>query len=287
MLKATRYIGLFLIVFGLFGYVVCIPIAVLGNSAISAIPSLIEDGEVVLANVRGGLAEIETTLHDLSSDVSSIVDAVSAFNFTRLDYEVNATLTSMEAMLNETDTALLTVRAMLNETGTTLQAVVTMLNENAEMMALFANSSGIQTIAPEIAVEAGNLAVTMRATADVVQTVPINSTINALDDVPFNATVVTVRALRDTARPILRLLEDVKTDLVTRVDAVQTYLDAFIERLDDVTQIIDVGSAGLTQLKASGGLLRVGLIAILGYLLCLHSAFLLTGIVIRKTSSDQ
>ena len=91
--------------------------------------------------------------------------------------------------------------------------------------------------------------------------------------------------LLNTASPILRLLDDVKTDLVTRAQAVQTDLNAFIERLDATTPIIDAGTAGLARLKATMGLLHLGLIAILGYLLCLHSAFLLTGIALRKTSS--
>jgi hypothetical protein len=248
---------------------------------------VVEDGETVIASVREGLDEIGTTLRVVNTDISGLVDAVSAIEFARLDDDMNASLTAMEVTLNETDVALNAVRAMLGETATTLQAVVVMLEENAEMMELFANSSGIQTIAPEIAVEAGSLAATMRTTAEVVETVPVNVTINALDDVPINATVATVRALRETASPILSLLDDVQTDLVTRVGAVQPYLDAFIVRIDDVVSISDVGSAGLSQLKTNVGILQMGLIAILGYLFCLHSAFLLMGIVLQKTSSDS
>jgi hypothetical protein len=285
-LKVTRYIGLFLIGFGLLGYVVCIPIAVVGNAAVDAIPAILEDGDAVVASAREGLAEIEATLHAVTADVRGLVDAVAAVDVTGLDAEVNATLTAVEAMLNDTDAALGAVRAMLNETGAALQATVTMLDENAALMALFATSSGIQTIAPEIADDAGDLAVTLRATADAIRAVPINATRAALDAVPVNATVATVRALRDTARPILRLLDAVQADLVARVATVQTYSAAFTDRLDAVTGILDAGSAGLTQLQAGVGLLRGGLVAILGYLLTLHTAFLLLGLVVRHTSTD-
>jgi len=198
MMNRQRIFSLFLLLFGLAGYIICIPLTYYAQSAITSLSPTLDDVSENLSGIRSAVVDAETTLTEFNSSMGIILLAIDASNLSSVTVLINATIADVAVMLNETQTSLDSVEVMLNDTDTTVDvvegmltetistvdAVTVMLTDNAAWLELFANNSAFQLLAPEVTVQALAMATSMRATADVLQDLPLDDAVTALQGLP-------------------------------------------------------------------------------------------------------
>jgi hypothetical protein len=245
-------------------------------------PSVLEEADTNLVGIKGLVSDAEGLLYDFSAGLDIIVFSVSSMNFSIIEETVNSTLESINLMLNETGETLDSVTNLLNETEVTLNETVIMLYDNAEMMELFANSSGIQLIAPEIAQEAENMAQTMKTTADSIANIPIKPTTEFLKMIPIESSIEDIEEFQPILSIMLDLLEILRLEIENILTNVSNYLQDLTLNVSSSKNSIDTISTSIANVKDQMWMVQPVVYGIIGYWIVLHTAFLIIGLIFRR-----
>ncbi len=253
-----RLISSFLIAFGIVGYVACVPLTVVSHSALSLLPSSLSDIQTTLEDVEGMVSEAERVLLDLSTGLDEMLLAVSLFDFSSGVDAFNSSLAS--------------VQAMLNETVHIVDSVEQTLNENADWLSSLANNSGIQLVAPDVAAGAGALATSMRSTIDTLNWLLLDPAIASLTELQPYVTV------------LLTHFESVSTEIQRQLQTYQTSVASVTTRIGNITMSIEQWIANVQNIRNRIWIINVALYGLVGYIVLMHTAFLLTGVALRALS---
>jgi ABC-type transporter Mla subunit MlaD len=303
-----RVFSLFLLAFGLAGYIICIPLTFYAQSAITAASPALDDVSRNLSVIQGAVVDAETTLTEFNTSLGSILDAIAAFDLSSVNALLNATITDVAAMLNETQDSLASVEQMLNDTDTTVDVIENMLNEtiftidavtvmltdNAAWLELFGNNSAFQLLAPEVTLQALAIAASMRSTATVLGELPLGDAVVALQGLPLLSvrtalrslplTVVTdsLTTLQAALQPFLHQLETAIQETRTMLLRLQTYLGTITPQITETHITLDAWSVTIHTVKSQLHLIQLGVYGIIIYILCLHTGFIILGVHLKR-----
>ena len=308
MKNYRRLISLFLIAFGLAGYVICIPLAYYSQSVINAASPALDDVSKSMETIRIAVVDAETTLTDFNMSVGAIIVTVTSFNLSYLNDILNVTIVDIGSMLNETQTSLASVEEMLNDADTTIDAVevmlnqtiitvnsvAVMLNDNADWLELFGNNSAFQLLAPDITTQATAMAVSMRSTAQVLKTLPIRDAVEALQglpltpvktalrSLPLNTVTESLKTMQEALQPFIQQLETAIQEALIMFQLLQNFSGIITPRITEIHTILDTWDATIQTVKSQLSLIQLGIYAIIFYILCLHTAFLAIGVITKN-----
>jgi len=255
-LKMRRYISFFLIAFGLLGYAVFVPLVYFSNSAFLLLPSSLDDIDDNMRGIKEMMTETEAILSNVSSSIDKIIFTFGSFNFSQVIENFDSTLDSAEAMLNET----------IN----TLDSANKTLNDSADWLESLANDPWIRTNAPEVATEAENVVISMRTVAEILGELPIRSTSDSL------------RELHVSASLMLTHLQSLSLEINNSLQTYKTYVENVRIRIGDIKSSLDAWITNIQSIKGQIWILKIGVYGFLVYIILLHTAFLLIGLLLRK-----
>lgn len=254
--NSKRFISIFLITFAIMGYVACVPLTYFANSTLLLLPSSLSEIQSNLESTKEIVNEAETVLSSVSISVDSMILSVSLFDFQSTIDSINSTYYSINVMLNTTAFA--------------VDAVEQNFNDTVAWLASVANDSWILVVAPEIAVEAGNLAASMRSTTQILNSLLIRPTIESLHDLQAYVNVM------------LTQLKFVNTYVLSQLRTFKTYIKNIINRIGNAKTSIDSWLTKIQNIYETLWIIRFGIYGLIVYILLLHTAFLLIGLSLRK-----